>query len=579
MKKAFLLILSVFVSIGLFLARPAFAQEEDTINLGMTPNEERIELFEIDLTLQENTDIHIREKIHYSFSESKRGIYRVIPVNKRSEDNVLKFPTTIKINSVKYYPANQGAPVKKVYEKSSEDENIYIRIGEEDKWIDGLYVYELDYVVKNGINYFENHDELYWNIIGTGWEVPIDKVVAKISLPGEVTKSACYTGIYGSTESNCELINESDTSLLLNVNTTLEHNNAVTIAVEMPKGSVEDAKEREEEIIKKNNLLGLLSLILIPLSSLLIQSKLKSPKKIIVPDFTPPRNINPLMAGSLLTKGGAKPNAITAEIINLAIAGHLVIEQVKKKEYLIKKVEKDTLIEYPSSQKLYNSLFASSNEINTKNKNTSLGVSMQSVFSKVNSDLKQQKYINEKKSVGIGLSSLFGVIALVSSLGGMSYFLRYSSFIGALALLLTGIVLFILPFTTDSRSNEGNDAYYKLLGLKMYINTAEKHRIEFHNDPEKYIGVFEKLLPYAILFGLEKKWVKEFEDIYTTPPDWYQGDISTFNALHLVSSVSSINSSITAHTHQTGGGFSSGGSGFSGGSSGGGGGGGGGGSW
>lgn len=579
MKKAFLLILSVFVSIGLFLVKPVFAQEEDTLNLGMLSNEERIELFEIDLTLQENTDIHIREKIHYSFSESKRGIYRVIPVNSRSEENVLRFPTTIKVNSVKYYPANQGDSVKKVYEKSRENNDILIRIGEEDKWLDGLYVYELDYVVKNGINYFEDHDELYWNIIGTGWEIPINKVEAKITLPGKVLKSVCYTGTYGSTESNCELINESDTSLLLNVNTPLEQNNAVTIAVEMPKGSIADAKELEDKVIKRNNILGLLSFILIPLSLLLIQSKLKSPKKIIVPDFTPPKNINALMAGSLLTKGGAKPNAITAEIINLAIAGHLVIEQVKKKEYLIKKVEKDTLLEYPSSQKLYDFLFASSNEINTKNKNTSLGTSLLSVLNKVNSDLKQQNYISEKKTAGIGFSSLFGVMALISSLGGMGYLLTYSSFIGALALLLTGIILFILPFTTDPRSKEGNDTYYKLLGLKMYINTAEKHRIEFHNDPEKYIGVFEKLLPYAILFGLEKKWIKEFEDIYITPPDWYQGDISTFNTLHLINSVSSINSSISAHTHQTGGGFSSGGSGFSGGSSGGGGGGGGGGSW
>jgi hypothetical protein len=46
----------------------------------------------------------------------------------------------------------------------------------------------------------------------------------------------------------------------------------------------------------------------------------------------------------------------------------------------------------------------------------------------------------------------------------------------------------------------------------MYIDTAEDEKIKFHNDPEKYKGVFEKLLPYAMIFNLEKKWAKVFED-------------------------------------------------------------------
>ena len=147
-------------------------------------------------------------------------------------------------------------------------------------------------------------------------------------------------------------------------------------------------------------------------------------------------------------------------------------------------------------------------------------------------------------------------------------------------MLITSFSIFIMTFLLDSRTEVGNKVYYELQGLKIYIKTAEKHRIEFHNDPKKYRGVFEKLLPYAILFGLEKKWIKEFKDIYTEQPDWYRGDMSTFNAYLLMDSISSVNSGITTPAFQSGGGFSSGGSGFGGGGfSGGGGGGGGGGSW
>lgn len=120
----------------------------------------------------------------------------------------------------------------------------------------------------------------------------------------------------------------------------------------------------------------------------------------------------------------------------------------------------------------------------------------------------------------------------------------------------------------------------------MYIDTAEKHRIEFHNNPTKFRGVFEKLLPYAIIFGLEQKWSEEFKEIYQEPPTWYQGDISTFNSYLLASSISDISKNVkskSAPPNSAGGIRSShgasGGSGFSGGSSGGGFGGGGGSSW
>ncbi len=124
----------------------------------------------------------------------------------------------------------------------------------------------------------------------------------------------------------------------------------------------------------------------------------------------------------------------------------------------------------------------------------------------------------------------------------------------------------------------------------MYIKTAEVERIKFHNDPEKYKEVFEKLLPYAMIFGLEKKWGELFKDIYTTPPTWYQGMNTNFNTIYFTNSINNFNRSFTSSTapvnnYGSSGGFrssgwSSGGSGFGGGgSSGGGGGGSGGGGW
>lgn len=92
---------------------------------------------------------------------------------------------------------------------------------------------------------------------------------------------------------------------------------------------------------------------------------------------------------------------------------------------------------------------------------------------------------------------------------------------------------------------------------------------------------FEKLLPYAAAFGVEKQWAKRFKDIYLTKPDWYEGE-NFSNSVFISSMTGNIGGSMKSSyssgmsSTRSSSGFSSG---FSGGSSGGGGGGGGGGSW
>jgi uncharacterized membrane protein len=114
------------------------------------------------------------------------------------------------------------------------------------------------------------------------------------------------------------------------------------------------------------------------------------------------------------------------------------------------------------------------------------------------------------------------------------------------------------------------------LNFSQGLNTAERVKAGDGTSADK-IKLFERLLPYAMLFGLEKQWSKQFADLYKTQPDWYAGNVNAFSAAHLGDSMSSLNSASVASFSAPG---SSGGSGFGGGGfSGGGGGGGGGGGW
>ena len=152
-------------------------------------------------------------------------------------------------------------------------------------------------------------------------------------------------------------------------------------------------------------------------------------------------------------------------------------------------------------------------------------------------------------------------------------------------MMLTGLALGIIVILTSRvmprRSRKGRIAWEQIRGLEEYINRAE---VDDLKDQERK-NIFERLLPYAVAFGLTKRWSSAFEGLYQSSPEWYRtNQPGPFSMMYFGSSidrsVSSMNSTFPSQprSDKSGGGWSSGG--FSGGgSSGGGFGGGGGSSW
>ena len=186
-----------------------------------------------------------------------------------------------------------------------------------------------------------------------------------------------------------------------------------------------------------------------------------------------------------------------------------------------------------------------------------------------------------KKHLGIGI--LLMVLGLV-----LTFVLpMIAIFTCGPALFVAGITKLIFSFFMPAKTKKGTEIYEKCKGFRMFLHTADRFRMQ-NLTPE----MFERFLPYAVVFGVEKQWAKNFKDIYTQPPEWYEGQTAwdAFNTVYLARSLASMNSSfgsVMASTPQSsggswgssgwsGGGWSGGG-GFSGGFSGGGGGGGGGG--
>lgn len=159
--------------------------------------------------------------------------------------------------------------------------------------------------------------------------------------------------------------------------------------------------------------------------------------------------------------------------------------------------------------------------------------------------------------------------------------------IGPYVLIFLSMIILIVWFfyLIKAPTVFGRRRMDEIEGLKLFMEVADKDRLNMLNPPDKTPQLFEKLLPYAIALDVENKWSKQFESVIAQAiqnneyhPTWYVGDSSSaFRVNAITSSLGSSFSSAVSSSSTPPSSSSSGSGG--GGSSGGGGGGGGGGGW
>ena len=158
-------ILFVFISLtALMFAPKVFAVE-------------RIDSFDATIKIREDAAIEVSEKIEYDFGVAqKHGIFRNIPVKYQARGGNYN----LRISDISVAD-EKGAAYK--FTTSYPGDNIQIKIGDPNIEITGRHIYAINYTIKRAINYFSDHDELYWNITGDKWPVAIGSASANIILP------------------------------------------------------------------------------------------------------------------------------------------------------------------------------------------------------------------------------------------------------------------------------------------------------------------------------------------------------------------------------------------------------------
>lgn len=537
--------------------------------------------FQSEIIVNKDSSLTITEKIIADCGNltDKHGIFRVIPTRIKKTNNEY-INTPIKLISITDLSNN---PLKYKETQDKSNHTITWQIGDINKKVQGINYYQIKYSVQNTIR-FDNSsfDEFYWNLNGNFWQIETDNFTANIVFPQEINANnsaiSYYVGQFG--ENNQDLAQykwiDKNTLQFLSQK-TLNAGQGITASLTFPKNIITPYQPSFLE--KYGELVYFLIPLIILIISLILWEKFgRDPKlnKTIVPEFAIPNNLTPIEMGMVISDGSLKNSYISAQIIHFAVNKIIKIEQINKKsllgrqDYKLVLLNKNNKILSNSEKLLLENLFLGKKEVLLSSLNNIFYSYIPPISQAVNKSLVEQKLI-------IPRSNAFKVVYLILALIVFSLIFAFFSIsiFAAIAMFLSAVILLIFSFLLEQRTPEGAQLMLKIKGFKLYMETAEKYRQKF-NEKE---GIFEKFLPYAMIFGITKLWVEKMKIIYGEDyftryhPYWFIGynfahfDTNTLNQTinSLSNNMNSVISSNPSASGAGGGGFAGGGGGGGGG--------------
>jgi uncharacterized membrane protein len=547
---------------------------------------ERILHYSSEIYVNKNSTIRVKEKIKvYALGQNiLRGIYRELPTSYKYKGGNVH--VDFKLNSVK----RNGIPEPFHTESASNGVRIYA--GEKDVFIEnGVHEYELNYTVGHVLGYFEDFDELYWNINGNGWEFEIDSIEAKIYLPkgAQLVRKDGYTGSYGSKDKNFTT-NSSANWVSFHATKALRYHENLSIAVAWDKNHVVYPTAFEEFVfwIKSYVLyiVGGLGILLGFILNFRTWYKFgRDPKPgTIIPRFYPPEGFSPAECAHLKGAGRVTNTFVGSTLINSAIKGVVKIEVDEgkgifgKTKYTIRKIAELNEAKKPMNNietSFFNALFSSKSVIELeKGKHNATLLKAKNKLE--NSIEKKQNNLYYLRNTHLKAKQ-FLMPLIIGVVGALAFFM----FGGGPQIIVASVVVLIIMNVIFAKLYEqptklGREKMDEIAGFEMYLKYADKQRIKLMNPPTMNFEHFEENLAYAIALNVAEEWAgqfdpKELQSYSSGAMPLYHG-MAFHHLTEFTNDFSNVVSSAATPPGQSGSG--SGGGGFSGGGGGGGGGGG-----
>ncbi len=579
---------------------------------------EGIHDYRVDLSVEANGTLDVREQIVYDFgSDPHHGIFRDVPTTLRYDDRYDRvFP--LRVSQVQVGERSGDGWAMHDVPWTVEDQTggqTEIKIGDPDATIVGEHLYDIAYTIEGALNAFPDHDELYWNAVGDAWPVLIERAVVTVHSPAPIEQVACFHGAEGSSLA-CDRSKASGRTATF-TQSNLFPFEGMTVVVAVPKGVVTPTPRPilQERLTLLNAFRATpqrggvaIALLVLGLGTIgwsmwttgrdrrfrgspvdQTMGGMTGDEPVPIGDadtsapveFAPPDGLRPGQLGTLIDER-VNTLDVSATIVDLAVRGHLKIQELPKEGWFGKpdwrlvrlEAPEDDLLAYERS--LLGGLFEDGTTVELSSLRTKFVERLHLVQKDLMSDAVATGWFRKNPDK---VRSRWYLIALVATAlaGALTWFLAVTWRLGLIGLpfVATALALWLAPRWMPARTAKGTALLRRVRGFRTVIDKAEANMARWAEQE----NVFTKYLPFAIVFGLTEKWAKAFEQLGEARPDtasWYVSSrpFALAQFAHAIDGFTVATSGTIASTPA-----GSGSSGFGGGSSGGGGGGGGGGSW
>jgi uncharacterized membrane protein YgcG len=563
--------------------------------------DERILAWQSDIHVLRDSTLEVTEtlRVRAGGQQIRRGLLRDFPtryVDRRGQRVVTGF----EVVAVR----RDGRAEPHALEKLAN--GVRIRIGDPEVYLSpGEYEYAITYRTDRQLGLFAEHDELYWNVTGNGWDFPIDTVVAQVFLPGSIEAAAieveAYTGPQGAQGRDWQA--DAGPSLATFRTTRgLGPREGLTIVVVWPMGHVTPPGRGQRAAWLLRDAwpaavaLGGLALLLAYYVTVWRRVGRDPPPRVIVPRYAPPAGLSPA-AMRFLRRMAYDDRCFAAAVLSLAVQGALRIEQAsggflkRAKRFTLNRTEpgKDAVLaedERALRDKLFST--AASVEIDDANHAVINSAKLEHLRALKARYMPSAFRANGAwHALGIVLSLLIGAfgVLLPAVKGGFGPSWWFMTTPGRVAL---GVAVLALVANAafgrwlKAPTVAGRATMDHVEGFRLYLDVAEGDEVGLVDAPPLNVGLYERYLPAALALEVEQRWAQRFASVFATQavahsPAWYSGDAwDTHDVARFTSGFGdSFSSAISSASTAPGSSSGSGG----GGSSGGGGGGGGGGGW
>jgi len=518
-SKAYL-VLSVVSLAFLFTATDAMA--------------EVIRNFDVSIKANNDSSVDVIESIQYDFeNQYKHGIFRVIPVQySRSGGNY-----TVDFRLV---DVTDGDDHKLKTSISRQGRDINIRIGDPSVTVTGRKQYNIHYVVRRAINFFDKAPEFYWNVTGHEWPVVIEHATARVFPPINVrpseVKHKSYAGGYQT--NNVPSASKLHGNGIEYTAGPLKPGQDFTIVAGFPKDSMVEPPPFQELVwilVDWWPALGMPLLTLFGLGAMWWHYGRDAVNPGAIPvEWDPPTGMRPAEVGTLVDER-CDMQDIVATLIDLAARGHLKIKQLKRKDFwgfddpayeftkTASSEPEHKLTNY--EEKFLDGIFGPEPPVGVNVQLSDLRYRFYTRIPRI-----RENIYSRMETDGYFMQNPETVRQSYHAIGLLIAFLSFFVIIGGicgngflpigLGMIFSAAVIGVMAFVMPARTERGCIALRQCLGFARFIEKAEKRRIEVlaKEDPT----IFGRLLPYAMVLGCADRWASQFQDLMEEPPEWFQ---------------------------------------------------------